>query len=78
MRLPEDQEKKFIIEKRLQELTFDNMVKYLRATIVNFPLAISGTAELSIMNDHWMIVSAQVNIHLDHGGVHRQGQLKCA
>ena len=37
MRLPEDQEKKFIIEKRLQELTFDNMVKYLRATIVNFP-----------------------------------------
>lgn len=37
MRLPEEQEKKFISEKRLQKLTFDNMVKYLRATIVNFP-----------------------------------------
>jgi len=37
MRLPEEQEKKFIIEKSLDELTFDNMVKYLRATIVNFP-----------------------------------------
>jgi hypothetical protein len=37
MRLPEEQEKKFINEKRLEELTFDNMVKYLRATIVTFP-----------------------------------------
>ncbi len=37
MRLPEDQENKFLTEKRLQKLTFDNMVKYLRATIVNFP-----------------------------------------
>ena len=37
MRLPEDQEKEFITEKRLEQLTFDNMVKYLRATIVNFP-----------------------------------------
>ena len=37
MRLPIDQEKASIIKKRFQELTFDNMVKYLRATIVNFP-----------------------------------------
>jgi hypothetical protein len=37
MRLPQEQEKKFIIEKRLQQLTFDNMVKYLRSTIGNFP-----------------------------------------
>ena len=37
MRLPEEQENKFLTEKRLQKLTFDNMVKYLRATIVNFP-----------------------------------------
>ena len=37
MRLPKDQENKFLTGKRLQKLTFDNMVKYLRATIVNFP-----------------------------------------
>jgi len=37
MRLPEDQEKEFITEKWLEQLTFDNMVKYLRDTIVNFP-----------------------------------------
>ena len=37
MRLAEDQEKEFITNKRLQELTFDNMVKHLRATIVTFP-----------------------------------------
>jgi hypothetical protein len=37
MRLPEDQEQKFVFEKRLQQLSFDNMVKCLRTTIANFP-----------------------------------------
>lgn len=37
MRLPEDQEHKFVIEKRLQQLSFDNMIKCLRTTIANFP-----------------------------------------
>jgi hypothetical protein len=37
MRLPQDQEQKFVIEKRLQQLSFDNMVNCLRTTIANFP-----------------------------------------
>jgi len=37
MRLPKDQENKLIVEKKLHELTFDNMVKQLRSTIANFP-----------------------------------------
>ena len=37
MRLPKDQEKKLIVENKLQEFTFDNMVKFLRRTIGLFP-----------------------------------------
>ena len=37
MRLPEDQEIKFVTEKKLQELSFDRMVKMLRGTIGHFP-----------------------------------------
>lgn len=37
MRLPEDQEQKFVVEKRLQQLGFDDMIKCLRTTIANFP-----------------------------------------
>ena len=37
MRLQQDQEQQFFIEKRLQQLSFNNMVKCLRATIANFP-----------------------------------------
>ena len=37
MRLPQDQEQQFFIEKGLQQLSFDNMVNCLCATIANFP-----------------------------------------
>ncbi len=37
MRLPKDQEKKLLVKKKLQEFTFDNMVKFLRRTIGLFP-----------------------------------------
>jgi hypothetical protein len=37
MRLPEDQEKRFLSEKKLKEFTFDHMVKYFHRTIALFP-----------------------------------------
>ena len=37
MRLPQDQEQRLVIENRLQQLSFDNMVQCLRTSIANFP-----------------------------------------
>jgi hypothetical protein len=37
MRLPEDQEKGLFAKKKLQEFTFDNMVKFFHHTIAGFP-----------------------------------------
>ena len=37
MRLPEDQEKRLIAEKKFKGFTFDNMVKYFHRTIALFP-----------------------------------------
>ena len=37
MRLPAGQGKKQIAKRKLEQLTFDNMVKYLRCAIEHFP-----------------------------------------
>jgi len=52
MRLQEDQEQRLIAEKKLQEFSFDNMVKHFRRTITLFPDKRTGN------NKHYSIEDA--------------------